>query len=233
MAKNRHFTLKGGVIASPRIGSDTSARIPERSRIRTILKPPILSFFSGGAILERTEDFRLNIGLSATFKADRKSLSPIYRYISILCNFAVTYPLKFLAMYPEELVKPMRAELSDAGFEELYTADAVQQALEQPGTTFVVVNSVCGCAARNARPGAKLGLANAKRPDRLVTVFAGVDKEAVDAAREKMFPFPPSSPSMALFKDGELVHVLERHHIEGRPAELIAENLKDAFNEFC
>ena len=136
-------------------------------------------------------------------------------------------------MYPEELVKPMRAELAEAGFEELYTADQVKQSLAREGTTLVVVNSVCGCAARNARPGAKMSLDNAKKPDHLVTVFAGVDREAVDAAREQMFPFPPSSPSMALFKNGELVHMLERHHIEGRPAELIAENLKDAYNEFC
>jgi putative YphP/YqiW family bacilliredoxin len=136
-------------------------------------------------------------------------------------------------MYPEELVKPMRAELSDAGFQELYTSDAVKDALSKGGTTLVVVNSVCGCAARNARPGVKMSLANAKTPSSLVTVFAGVDKDAVDAAREMMFPFPPSSPSMALFKDGELVHMLERHHIEGRPAEMIAENLKDAYDEFC
>ena len=136
-------------------------------------------------------------------------------------------------MYPEELVKPMRAELSDAGFEELYTADAVKDALSKEGTTLVVVNSVCGCAARNARPGAKMSLENSKKPDRLVTVFAGVDREAVEEARTQMFPFPPSSPSMALFKDGELVHMLERHHIEGRPADMIAENLKDAYDEFC
>ena len=136
-------------------------------------------------------------------------------------------------MYPEELVKPMRAELSDAGFEELYTADAVKDALSKEGTTLVVVNSVCGCAARNARPGAKMSLENGKKPDRLVTVFAGVDREAVEEARTQMFPFPPSSPSMALFKDGELVHMLERHHIEGRPADMIAENLKDAYDEFC
>ncbi|MBP6128517.1 BrxA/BrxB family bacilliredoxin [Flavobacterium sp.] len=136
-------------------------------------------------------------------------------------------------MYPEEMVKPMRAELSDAGFQDLYSAETVEQAISQTGTTLVVVNSVCGCAARNARPGAKMSLENAKKPSNLVTVFAGVDKEAVDKAREHMFPFPPSSPCMALFKDGELVHMLERHHIEGRPAELIAENLKDAFNEYC
>jgi putative YphP/YqiW family bacilliredoxin len=136
-------------------------------------------------------------------------------------------------MYPEEMVKPMEAELTKAGFNALHTADAVKSALEQKGTTLVVVNSVCGCAARNARPGAKMSLDNAKKPGNLITVFAGVDREAVDAAREMMFPFPPSSPSMALFKDGELVHMLERHHIEGRPAEVIAENLKEAYNEYC
>ena len=136
-------------------------------------------------------------------------------------------------MYPEEMVRPMRAELSDAGFQDLYSAEEVKKALSKEGTTLVVVNSVCGCAARNARPGAKMSLDNAKKPNNLITVFAGVDKEAVTEAREHMFPFPPSSPCMALFKDGELVHMLERHHIEGRPAELIAENLKDAYNEYC
>jgi putative YphP/YqiW family bacilliredoxin len=136
-------------------------------------------------------------------------------------------------MYPEEMVKPMQAELTSAGFEQLQTAEAVENAMKAAGTTLVVINSVCGCAARNARPGAKMSLENAKKPDHLVTVFAGVDKEAVASAREFMFPFPPSSPSIALFKDGELVHMLERHHIEGRPAELIAENLQDAFNEYC
>ncbi|MDK2771787.1 MAG: BrxA/BrxB family bacilliredoxin [Flavobacterium sp.] len=136
-------------------------------------------------------------------------------------------------MYPEEMVKPMREELSVVGFQELYTAEDVEQALAKEGTTLVVVNSVCGCAARNARPGARMSLDNAKTPTQLVTVFAGVDKDAVTKAREHMFPFPPSSPSMALFKNGELVHMLERHHIEGRPAEMIAENLKDAYNEFC
>ena len=136
-------------------------------------------------------------------------------------------------MYPEEMVNPMRAELTDAGFQNLYTADAVENAIKQNGTTLVVVNSVCGCAARNARPGAKMSLDGDKKPDHLITVFAGVDREAVDTARQHMFPFPPSSPSMALFKDGELVHMLERHHIEGRPAEMIAGNLKDAYSEFC
>ena len=136
-------------------------------------------------------------------------------------------------MYPAELVKPMREDLTRVGFEELQTPDQVDTALAKGGTTLVVVNSVCGCAAANARPGARLSLQNPKRPDHIVTVFAGVDREAVAKAREYMIPFPPSSPSMALFKDGELVHMLERHHIEGRPAELIADNLMDAYNEHC
>ena len=136
-------------------------------------------------------------------------------------------------MYPAELVKPMREDLTRVGFEELHTTEAVDAALAKEGTTLVVVNSVCGCAAANARPGARMSLQNAKKPDHLVTVFAGVDFDAVARARELMVPFPPSSPSMALFKDGELVHMLERHHIEGRPAELIAENLVDAYNEYC
>lgn len=128
-------------------------------------------------------------------------------------------------MYPEEIVNPMRQELVDGGFKNLYTAEEVEAAVKTKGTTLVVVNSVCGCAARNARPGAVMSLTGDKKPSNLTTVFAGVDKDAVNAAREFMFPFPPSSPSMALFKDGELVHMLERHHIEGNPAEAIAENL--------
>ena len=119
-------------------------------------------------------------------------------------------------MYPAELVKPMREDLTKVGFEELHTAESVDNAIAKEGTTLVVVNSVCGCAAANARPGARMSLKNAKHPDHIVTVFAGVDKEAVDAARGHMIPFPPSSPCMALFKDGELVHMLERHHIEGK-----------------
>ncbi|MCF6294940.1 MAG: BrxA/BrxB family bacilliredoxin [Flavobacteriaceae bacterium] len=136
-------------------------------------------------------------------------------------------------MYPEELVKPMREDLTNVGFEELQTSEAVDFAIAKEGTTLIVVNSVCGCAAANARPGARLSLQNAKRPNHLTTVFAGVDREATEKAREYMIPFPPSSPCIALFKDGELVHMLERHHIEGRPAELIAENLMDAYNEHC
>ncbi len=136
-------------------------------------------------------------------------------------------------MYPAELVKPMREDLTNVGFEELHTAESVEAAIAKEGTTLVVVNSVCGCAAANARPAARISIQNAKHPDHLVTVFAGVDAEATNKAREYMIPFPPSSPCMALFKDGELVHMLERHHIEGRPAELIAENLIDAYNEHC
>ena len=136
-------------------------------------------------------------------------------------------------MYPPELVKPMREDLTSIGFKELRTEAEVDEAIAQKGTTLVVVNSVCGCAAANARPGARISLQNSKLPDHLMTVFAGVDKEATDKARDYMVPFPPSSPSIALFKDGELVHMLERHHIEGRPAEMIADNLTEAYNEFC
>ena len=136
-------------------------------------------------------------------------------------------------MYPPELVKPMREDLTKVGFTELYNAEDVNNTLNKPGTTLVVVNSVCGCAAANTRPAAAMSLQNKKKPDQIVTVFAGVDKEAVDAARKHMIPFPPSSPCMALFKNGELVHMLERHHIEGRPADMISDNLKNAYNEVC
>jgi putative YphP/YqiW family bacilliredoxin len=136
-------------------------------------------------------------------------------------------------MYPAELVKPMREELTNIGFGELHTSEDVTNAIEQKGTTLVVVNSVCGCAAANARPGVNHSLQNDKTPNHLVTVFAGVDTEATNTARDLMVPFPPSSPSIALFKDGILVHMVERHHIEGRPAELISENLKAAFNDHC
>src|SRR5210317_1073469 len=136
-------------------------------------------------------------------------------------------------MYPPELVKPMREDLTKIGFSELYSADQVNEALNREGTSLVVVNSVCGCAAANARPGAGLSLQNDKKPDHLLTVFAGVDAEAVSAARSHMIPFPPSSPSIALFKNGELVHMLERHHIEGRPAEMIAANMVGDYDELC
>lgn len=136
-------------------------------------------------------------------------------------------------MYPEYLVAPMREELTKVGFEELKDAAAVTSAVESEGTVFVVVNSVCGCAAANARPAARLASQNAKHPDKLVTVFAGMEKEAVDKARAYMLPYPPSSPAMALFKDGKLVHIIERHQIEGRPAQMIADNLINAFEEYC
>ena len=136
-------------------------------------------------------------------------------------------------MYPAEIVRPMKEELTTIGFEELLSPDAVESALSKSGTALVVVNSVCGCAAANARPAVRISLNNQNIPDHLYTVFAGVDRDATDAARAKMTPFPPSSPSLALFKDGELVHMIERHHIEGRTAQLIAENLTEAFDEFC
>ncbi|MDT3402895.1 BrxA/BrxB family bacilliredoxin [Mucilaginibacter terrae] len=136
-------------------------------------------------------------------------------------------------MYPEYLVAPMRADLTNAGFAELKDAEEVKTAIESEGTVFVMVNSVCGCAAAMARPAAKLAAQNAKHPDKLVTVFAGMEKEAVDEARRLMLPYPPSSPAMALFKDGKLVHMIERHQIEGRPAQMIADNLIDAFDQYC
>jgi putative YphP/YqiW family bacilliredoxin len=136
-------------------------------------------------------------------------------------------------MYPEYLVEPMRAELTQAGFQEMKTAEEVDSAITNPGTVFVVVNSVCGCAAANARPAARIAASNGKHPDRMITVFAGMEKEAVDKARGFMMPFPPSSPSMALFKDGKLVHMIERHQIEGRPAQMIADSLIGAFEQYC
>ena len=136
-------------------------------------------------------------------------------------------------MYPAEIVIPMKKELTTIGFEELLTAEAVETAMSKLGTALVVVNSVCGCAAANARPAVRISLNNKNTPDHLYTVFAGVDRDATDVARAKMMPFPPSSPSLALFKDGELVQMIERHHIEGRTAQLIAENLTEAFDEFC
>ena len=137
-------------------------------------------------------------------------------------------------MYPPELVAPMKEDLTSAGFNELLTADEVDKAInETSGTTLLVINSVCGCAAANARPAAKMSTGFDKKPDNFVTVFAGVDREAVDQARKYTLPYPPSSPSMGLFKDGKLVHFIERHHIEGRAAEMIAENLQMAYDEFC
>lgn len=137
-------------------------------------------------------------------------------------------------MYPAELVAPMSKDLTTAGFESLLTPEEVVAELENHnGTALLVVNSVCGCAAANARPGVKIALQNEKQPEKLFTVFAGVNTEATAKAREYLLPYPPSSPAIALFKDGRLVHFLERHHIEGRSAMMIAENLKAAFDDYC
>lgn len=128
----------------------------------------------------------------------------------------------------------MRTDLTSAGVVELRTEEEVEKTLSKgEGTTLVLVNSVCGCAAANARPGVKMAIQNSKLPDRIATVFAGVDVEATAKARSYMEPFPPSSPSIALFKEGKLVHFIERHHIEGASAEMVAENLIGAFNEYC
>ena len=128
---------------------------------------------------------------------------------------------------------PMKHELTDKGFQDLTSAEAVNTAIKKEGTTLLMINSVCGCAAGAARPGAVFSLTGDKKPSNLVTVFAGYDKEAVDEARKHLAPFPPSSPCIALFKDGELVHMLERHHIEGNPAGAIAANLQGAYDEYC
>ena len=136
-------------------------------------------------------------------------------------------------MYPEQLVAPMKAELANAGFTELTTPEAVESFMKQAGTSMIVINSVCGCAAGTARPGVVKAIAHAKIPAHLGTVFAGVDKEAVNKAREYTLPYPPSSPSMALFKDGKLVHFIERHQIEGNNAENIAAHLTKVFEHYC
>lgn len=136
-------------------------------------------------------------------------------------------------MYPEELVMPMKNELTQVGFEDLTTPQAVDEAINRPGTTLIMVNSVCGCAAGSARPGVKMSLMHNKKPNNITTVFAGFDLEAVQQARKHFLPYPPSSPCVALFKDGKLVHFVERHHIEGRSAAMIAENLMAAYDEYC
>ena len=136
-------------------------------------------------------------------------------------------------MYPPALVAPMAQDLTIHGFEALQTPAAVDESLAQTGTALLVINSVCGCAAGMARPGAKMSLLNEHKPDRLLTVFAGVDTEATARVRTHLLPYPPSSPSIALFKDGKLVHFLERRHIEGRSAEIIAANLKSAYDQYC
>ena len=134
-------------------------------------------------------------------------------------------------MYPAEIVLPMKKELVDAGFEDLTTSEEVDSAIATKEGVLVVINSVCGCAAGNARPAAKIASEHPKAP-KLVTVFAGFDKEAVNQVRKYMLPYPPSSPCMALFKDGKLIHMVERHNIEGCPATMIADNLKGAFEEY-
>jgi putative YphP/YqiW family bacilliredoxin len=142
--------------------------------------------------------------------------------------------LKTQTMYPEQLVIPMKEELTENGFSEMRTPEEVINQLESKGTTLVVINSVCGCSAGTARPGVLMAVHNtAKRPDHLTTSFAGFDVDAVRTLREKLLPYPPSSPSVALFKDGQLVHMIERHHIEGRSAQMIAHNLIAAFDEYC
>lgn len=137
-------------------------------------------------------------------------------------------------MYPEEMCKPMREDLTSVGFIEMKTPEEVEKILnKKEGTVLIMVNSVCGCAAGNARPAVKLASEFSPKPDVFATVFAGQDVGATAKAREYMHPFPPSSPSIALFKDGDLVHFIERHHIEGRSAQMIADNLKDAFTQVC
>ncbi len=137
-------------------------------------------------------------------------------------------------MYPAELVAPMRADLTNNGFTELRDAEQVNTALANAkGTSLLVINSVCGCAAGTCRPGAVASLSGDKKPDNLFTVFAGVDSEAVATAREHLLPYPPSSPSIGVFKDGELVHFVERHHIEGRSAEMISNHLQQVYKEYC
>jgi putative YphP/YqiW family bacilliredoxin len=137
-------------------------------------------------------------------------------------------------MYPEQLVIPMKEELTENGFSEMKTPDEVINQLESKGTTLVVINSVCGCSAGTARPGVLMAVHNtAKKPDHLATSFAGFDVDAIKTLREKLLPYPPSSPAVALFKDGQLVHMIERHHIEGRSAQMIAHNLIAAFDEYC
>ncbi|MEI6948285.1 BrxA/BrxB family bacilliredoxin [Paraflavisolibacter sp. H34] len=137
-------------------------------------------------------------------------------------------------MYPAEIVQPMKEELTENGFSELLTSGEVEEQLKKKGTTLVMINSVCGCSAGSARPGVLMAVFNAsKKPDFLATSFAGFDLEAVQTLRQHMLPYPPSSPAIALFKDGELVHVIERHQIEGRPAQMIASNLIHAFDQYC
>ena len=151
-------------------------------------------------------------------------------------NFLITFALlkTKLDMYPEEIVIPMKEELTDNGFTELLTSKDVEEQLSKKGTTLVMINSVCGCSAGSARPGVLIAVANAKeKPDYMTTSFAGFDIDAIKSLRQRLLPYPPSSPSIALFKDGQLVHFIERHQIEGRSAQVIAHNLIGAFEEYC
>ena len=137
-------------------------------------------------------------------------------------------------MYPAEIVIPMKEELTENGFDEMVTSQSVDNQLSQKGTTLVMINSVCGCSAGSARPGVLMAVHNTvKKPDHLATSFAGFDIDAIKKLREHLLPYPPSSPAIALFKDGQLVHFIERHQIEGRPAQMIAQNLISAFEEYC
>ncbi len=136
-------------------------------------------------------------------------------------------------MYPEYFVAPMREELTSLGFEELRTVQSVDEAVTRPGTTMVVVNSVCGCAAGKARPGVAMALSHDVKPDHLTTVFAGADVEATDRARGYFTGYPPSSPSVALLRDGQLVYIMERRQIEGQSADAIARQLMAAFDQYC
>jgi len=149
-------------------------------------------------------------------------------------NQVLTLWPKNKTMYPAEIVQPMKEELTENGFSELLSKQQVEEQLKEKGTTLIMINSVCGCSAGSARPGVLMAVANAaKKPDHLTTSFAGFDIEAIQTLRQHLLPYPPSSPAIALFKDGELVHFIERHQIEGRPAQVIASNLINAFEQYC
>ena len=172
-----------------------------------------------------------------------KSLTELHfilRFYDILCYNTDVFIHRSLVtlqkkiMYPEEIVQPMKEELTENGFKELLSSTDVEDQLKAKGTTLVMINSVCGCSAGSARPGVLMAVTNSnKKPDHLATSFAGFDIEAIQTLRQHLLPYPPSSPAIALFKDGELVHFIERHQIEGRPAQLIAHNLISAFEAYC
>ena len=158
------------------------------------------------------------------------------KYFNVITNRKFNFVLskKIRNMYPEEIVIPMKEELTENGFTELLSATDVEKVLSEKGTTLIMINSVCGCSAGTARPGVVMAINNGKKkPDHITTSFAGFDIEAVNKVREHMLPYPPSSPAIALFKDGQLVHMVERHMIEGRSAQMIADNLMGAFEAHC